>query len=227
MEGDQFGDVQPQISSIKMPLRHAGQYADDESGLFYNYYRFYDPKTGRYLRSDPIGLEGGLNTFGYVGGSPLHWIDPEGLNTTAINLAPTAIGICTGSAGTGCTIVAGSAVGIGSYLITDEYINPWLQPVIAKAVDGCVENWDAFEKQMDYDNYHRTCDRKPPSNLSPCEKARWQRRQRQSCYNKRKAWEEKWGNSSTKKKHEDALLRVKASIKNAVDDILKYCPPTN
>ncbi len=71
MEGDQFGDVQPQVAEIKMPLRHAGQYADDESGLFYNYFRYYDPKTGRYVTSDPIGLEGGLNTFGYVGGSPL------------------------------------------------------------------------------------------------------------------------------------------------------------
>ncbi len=79
MEGDQFGDVQPQIVEIKMPLRHAGQYADDESGLFYNYFRYYNPATGRYLRSDPIGLEGGLNTFGYVGSNPLHKIDPRGL----------------------------------------------------------------------------------------------------------------------------------------------------
>ncbi len=81
MEGDQFGDVQPQISSIKMPLRHAGQYFDSESELFYNYFRYYDPKTGRYLRSDPIGLEGGLNTFGYVGGSPLSYVDFLGLYT--------------------------------------------------------------------------------------------------------------------------------------------------
>ncbi len=79
MEGDQFGDVQPQVAEIKMPLRHAGQYADDESGLFYNYFRYYDPSTGRYVTSDPIGLEGGLNTFGYVGGSPVHFTDSLGL----------------------------------------------------------------------------------------------------------------------------------------------------
>ncbi|WP_131668266.1 RHS repeat domain-containing protein [Psychrobacter pygoscelis] len=80
MEGDQFGDVQPSVEQVKLPLRHAGQYADDETGLFYNYYRFYDPKTGRNVTSDPIGLDGGMNTYGYVGGSPLSAIDPYGLS---------------------------------------------------------------------------------------------------------------------------------------------------
>jgi uncharacterized protein RhaS with RHS repeats len=46
--------------------------------VFYNYFRDYDPATGRYVQSDPIGLDGGLNTYGYVGGRPLHWIDPDG-----------------------------------------------------------------------------------------------------------------------------------------------------
>ncbi len=78
-EGDAFGSQSPQVETVKMPLRHAGQYNDTETGLFYNYFRYYDPKTGRYVTSDPIGLEGGLNTFGYVGSNPLHKIDPRGL----------------------------------------------------------------------------------------------------------------------------------------------------
>ena len=79
-EGDQFGDVLPQSPvNLVMPLRHAGQYYDAEVNLFYNYFRDYDPITGRYVESDPIGLDGGLNTYGYVGGVVLDFTDSKGL----------------------------------------------------------------------------------------------------------------------------------------------------
>jgi hypothetical protein len=45
----------------------------------YNYFRDYDPATGRYIESDPIGLEGGLGTYGYVGARPLNLVDTLGL----------------------------------------------------------------------------------------------------------------------------------------------------
>lgn len=62
-----------QTGNLTFPIRHAGQYYDQEVNLFYNYFRDYDPVTGRYVESDPIGLDGGLNTYGYVDSNPLYY----------------------------------------------------------------------------------------------------------------------------------------------------------
>jgi RHS repeat-associated protein len=73
---DPDGDGVP----VKNNKRYAGMYFDAETGLHYNWHRYYDPKVGRYISSDPIGLWGGLNTFSYVKNNPLRWIDPHGLD---------------------------------------------------------------------------------------------------------------------------------------------------
>ncbi|WP_051114770.1 RHS repeat-associated core domain-containing protein [Actinokineospora enzanensis] len=69
----------PQRTGPSCPLRFAGQYADEETGWHYNYFRYYDPSTGRYTSPDPLGLEGGENPHAYVP-NPMYWTDPLGLS---------------------------------------------------------------------------------------------------------------------------------------------------
>lgn len=74
-----FGEVEETASEIANNSRFVGQYEESDTGYYYNYYRDYDPTLGRYIQSDPIGLAGGLNTYTYVGGKPIRFIDPFGL----------------------------------------------------------------------------------------------------------------------------------------------------
>jgi RHS repeat-associated protein len=72
---DPDGDGQ----AVTVNLRFPGQYHDAETGLHYNWHRYYDPETGRYVTSDPIGQAGGLNTYLYGYANPVLFTDPFGL----------------------------------------------------------------------------------------------------------------------------------------------------
>ena len=97
-DSDAFGSTAPNEDpdgdGIKttINLRFAGQYFDAESGLHYNWHRYYDPQTGRYTQPDPIGVEGGggVNPYAYVGGNPIGYTDPEGLQSAGFAPVPSS-----------------------------------------------------------------------------------------------------------------------------------------
>jgi RHS repeat-associated protein len=68
------------VQTLTFNLRFPGQYYDSETGLNYNYFRDYEPGTGRYVESDPIGLKGGVSTYSYALSEPLIYIDMKGLD---------------------------------------------------------------------------------------------------------------------------------------------------
>jgi len=78
-------DIEQTVSTESHNVRFPGQYDILGNGLYYNYHRDYDPSLGRYIQSDPIGLSGGLNTYGYVGANPLMGVDPLGLCKDNLN----------------------------------------------------------------------------------------------------------------------------------------------
>jgi len=86
--GNQIPSADPDGDGVafELALRFPGQQATDVSGLFYNYQREYEPAAGRYSQSDPIGLQGGISTYGYVGGNSLQRADSLGLQAVPLPL---------------------------------------------------------------------------------------------------------------------------------------------
>jgi RHS repeat-associated protein len=74
-----FGEASVGTETVTNNLRLGGQFLDAESELHYNWFRYYDPKTGRYLREDPVGFIGGTNYYLYVSNNPIIYVDSTGL----------------------------------------------------------------------------------------------------------------------------------------------------
>lgn len=111
-------DVDGDGKATTVALRFPGQIYDAQTQLSYNYFRDYNSDTGRYAQSDPIGLRGGLNTYGYVLGNPLKYSDPKGLNPLALCLVPGAGWAACGAAAE-AAVAACAAVGVrvGGFLV--------------------------------------------------------------------------------------------------------------
>ena len=137
-DSDAFGTTLPDEdpdgdgNGTTVNLRFPGQYFDQETGFHYNYFRTYDPSTGRYVESDPIGLVAGLNTYSYVGSMPTTYVDPFGLEVTGTyDLNTGVLTITDSDMGRSMSIPAesggkpfGDPLPKGQYEILDQARNP-------------------------------------------------------------------------------------------------------
>ena len=111
-----------------LDLRFPGQMADEETGLFYNYFRTYRPADGRYTQGDPIGLDGGPNRFGYASQNALNNADSYGLfaQSAAAACGPYAL-LCAA----GITVAAAVSTPEGRQGAVD---------LVKKVIDVCTPN---------------------------------------------------------------------------------------
>lgn len=113
---DGFGAALPQEDvdgdGINTVINHRfiGQYYDLESGLHYNLFRYYEPRWGRYITSDPLALDAGLNTYAYALQNPLRYSDPNGLAVPAVIAACAANPICAAAAAAAARAAAAAAI---------------------------------------------------------------------------------------------------------------------
>jgi RHS repeat-associated protein len=143
-----FGEARVYQDEVVNNLRFPGQYYDVETGLHYNWHRYYDPRTGRYLRADPIGLAGGMNVYVYAQNNPANLIDPHGLMDWKL-MASSSLGIV----GNGLGVFVGSAlISAPEPTMATKIVGG---VVLGKSVAGWGLNWYNFTQSFrkDCSNY--------------------------------------------------------------------------
>jgi RHS repeat-associated protein len=200
---DPFGNNTPITTPILPAYDHRfpGQVADVETGLFYNYFRDYDPQTGRYVQSDFIGLKGGVNTYTYAEGNPLGKVDPTGQFAILIPAIPA---------------IAEAVAYVGSAAAT-----AWVAHQMTQHTDKDLQR--EIEKEANRREYKNICSEPPPPGLDQCELAKWNLRKAQMCKAARnentKRW---WGGEDTR--HSSQLsIDLDNAIRNAERAVERAC----
>jgi RHS repeat-associated protein len=200
-EGEAFGNTPPNPNptgqgEFVFNLRFPGQYADTETGLHYNYFRNYDPATGRYIESDPIGLAGGINTYGYVNGDPLKYIDPLGL--------------------------FGQSVEGGFSCLSCH--NGWLTGYYQKEYPNTGDLQKDIERGANNEEYKRVCDEPPPPDLTdPCERAKWELNKAKRCKAAREENTRRWWGGVDNRHSPQLFDDIDRAIQAAEDAIKRHC----
>ena len=135
---DSFGQAHlDDNNQIVNNLRFPGQYFDEESGLHYNWHRYYDPALGRYISSDPIGLAGGANRYGYAYQNPVIYMDVDG--QLAVNVGAGFVGALWGVWDARGPNASFSSIATGAFMgFTGAFINPG--SLLGKAAWGVATN---------------------------------------------------------------------------------------
>jgi RHS repeat-associated protein len=210
---DPFGEEIAITGLAAMPLRFPGQYADEETGYSYNYYRDYEPTLGRYTQSDPIGLRAGVNTYAYTGNGPVVRIDPLGLYTRCTPgsvddlVSPECQGPQTGG---GVGGGGGGSGGGGGGIIAA--IIAW---ILSSSDDAATE----AQQKAERDAYHRRCDEPPPSGLSQCDLIRWKIQRAKDCIRMRQDYMDKW--NDTYQGHYDQIAQRQRELENLEEALKK------
>ena len=230
LSGEAFGDSAPNqdpdgdATPFVFDLRFPGQRYDSATGLNYNYFRDYDAATGRYVQSDPIGLGGGINTYGYVGGNSLIGSDPRGLQRV-LRFLPVSPPAGTGSQyGPGNSqfdrdagAVFNNAVGSMSLLFL-------MRPEVSLIANMMTNGGDKEQRKREYQAYKDFQHVGAIYDPDPCRFLRNRIDFHKEMNRRRGEWDARWPHPKYPKgRHFDEIARTNSTIDNLEKDFRDMC----
>ncbi|WP_425609459.1 RHS repeat-associated core domain-containing protein [Xanthomonas arboricola] len=218
LKGEAFGNTAPNQdpdgdgAALVLDMRFPGQRFDAASGLSQNYFRDYDPATGRYGQSDPIGLEGGFSSYAYVSSRPLSSVDHNGLQAIPLPM-PLPIG------------PPGFGEGENG---TDDFGGPRLpEPTAAGVLGGLYQiskttpGFSLLDQSLTIAN--ALC---PENNDELCEKAKTDARNAHfKLITKRIPQFQTGGTRGRDPGHLQAIIQLQARLRDALRRVRMYCKP--